>query len=415
MRRIRSVAILGGGPAGAALGTYLVRAGISALIFDPGRRPELVVGESLVPALIPHLQKLGVEEKVAKVSTYKPGATFYATPQHEVSFFFNSAGRGSPRYAYNVPRDAFDKIIKDSAIEAGVVVLPIRAGLIADSDSDMVVFDDATHAVWKQHMGSDSPDLIVDATGRRRTIAGLLDLKGWKGDRSDVALFSHLPSVSTVHDGHIHINRLKSGWSWRIPLPGRVSVGVVVPQDALEEYGTTAEEQYARLLEEEPTLRSFVNDGTRMKPVMKYSNYQMCSDRWVGRSWALVGDAGGFVDPIFSSGLLLALEGAAELAHAIRSDWELAAPRYEETMRRKLSAWRSLIHSFYDGRMFSLFRLRTIYGSRAIFRPLARIVDRQLALALSGVAPGSRRRLWLLHILLNRLGRSRAPSRFRIA
>jgi flavin-dependent dehydrogenase len=415
MSTIRSVAILGGGPAGAALGTHLVRAGVRVVIFEPGRRPELVVGESLVPALIPLLQKLGIEEDVAKVSTFKPGATFYATAQQEVSFFFKNAGGTSPRYAYNVPRDAFDSIVAANARKAGVVFVQRRAGIIADPDSDMVAFDEETCAIWKQHTGLESPELIVDATGRRRTIANLLNLGGWEGDRKDVAVFSHVPDAETSHEGHIHINRLRHGWAWRIPLPGRVSVGVVIPQEALCAYGATAEEQYSRLLSEEPILRSYIRDTTRIKPVMKYSNYQMCSNRWTGKTWALVGDAGGFIDPIFSSGLLLALEGASELAQAILSGWDAGAKRYEKTMHRKMTAWRTLIQSFYDGRFFSLFRLRSIYGSRTLLRPITKLVDQQLALALSGVAPTSKRRLWLLTFLLHRLKRAKVPSRFRIA
>jgi flavin-dependent dehydrogenase len=374
------------------------------------------VGESLVPALVPLLRELGIEEEVAQVSTYKPGATFYASKNQEISFFFESAGRGLPRYAYNVPRDVFDAITLANAVRVGVVVVPQRAGLVANANTDSVALDDASLALWKQHAGTDGPDLIVDASGRKRTIAKLLNVATWEGDRRDVALFSHLPDVTTAHEGHIHINRLKNGWAWRIPLPGRVSVGVVIPGEALEKYGVTAEEQYARLLAEEPTLRSYIRDAKRLKPVVKYSNYQVQSRRWVGKTWALVGDAGGFVDPIFSSGLLLALEGAVELANAILSGWEgAAAKRYEKTMHHKLAAWQSLILSFYDGRMFSLFRLRSIYGSHALFRPVSRIVDRQLALALGGVAPASWRRLWLLHLLLRRLRRAQAPSRLRIA
>jgi flavin-dependent dehydrogenase len=148
---------------------------------------------------------------------------------------------------------------------------------------------------------------------------------------------------------------------------------------------------------------------------MKYSNYQLASQRWVGSSWALLGDAGGFIDPIFSSGLLLALEGAAELAHAINNGWDRNAQRYEKTMARKLAAWRSLIESFYDGRMFSLFRLKRIYADSKLFRYPSDLVDRQLALALSGVAPASTRRLWLLSFLLRYLNGSSKRYRLKIA
>lgn len=415
MTSIQSIAIVGGGPAGAALATHLHRAGRTVAIFDTGRRPPLVVGESLVPALIPLLQELGVEQEVAAVSTYKPGATFYTTPEKEVSFFFNRAGRGAPTYAYNVPRADFDAIILKNAVAQGVTLIPRQAGFVSSEDVENLAFNEETLAAWRDRTGLERPDLIVDASGRNRTIAKLLKIPSWEGSRKDAALFAHIRSTETLHEGHIHINRLKRGWSWRIPLPGCVSVGIVMPRDALSEYGSSAEEQYERLLQEEPVLRTYIHNAERLTPVMKYTNYQMAAERWTGSSWALLGDAGGFIDPIFSSGLLLALEGASELSKAIIAGWQDHAPRYEKTMKRKLSAWRGLIDSYYDGRIFSLFRLRDIYARSRGFSLLTRRVDQQLALALSGVAPTSRRRLWLLNFLLAYLGRPGRTSRIKIS
>lgn len=415
MKKITSVAIAGGGPAGAALATHLRRAGITVAIFDTGRRPPLVVGESLVPALIPLLKELGVEGEVAAVSTYKPGATFYTTPEQEVSFLFNRAGKGSPTYAYNVPRADFDSIILRNAVKQGVLVIARQAGFVYEDTSQDLSLNEETLQAWREATGLERPDLIVDASGRSRTVAKLLKLPSWEGDRKDVALFAHLRSTETPHEGHIHINRLKRGWSWRIPLPGCVSVGIVISRDALQEYGSSAEEQYERLCREEPILRGYVDATERLTPVMKYTNYQMASSVWAGRSWALLGDAGGFIDPIFSSGLLLALEGARELGSAITEGWHAHAKVYEKTMLKKLSAWRGLIESFYDGRIFSLFRLRDVYAESRWISALTRRVDQQLALALSGVAPTSRRRLWLLNFLLSYLNKPGTRPRVRIA
>ncbi len=415
MTTVRGIAIMGGGPAGAALATHLRRSNHSVVLFEPQRRPPLIVGESLVPALIPLLKDLGIEDEVAAVSTLKPGATFYSHPDQSVSFIFSRAGRGSPNYAYNTPRNSFDEIVLRNAERCGVPISKGRAGIELDPSSGEPRLAPGTLASWRSLTGSDAPDLIVDASGRSRTLAKLLGLPSWEGSRKDAALFAHLSSTDLPHEGHIHINRLSRGWSWRIPLLGKVSVGVVIPASALEAYGDTAEEQYDALCRTDPTLASFVQDAERLTPVMKYSNYQLASQRWVGSSWALLGDAGGFIDPIFSSGLLLALEGAAELAHAINNGWDRNAQRYEKTMARKLAAWRSLIESFYDGRMFSLFRLKRIYADSKLFRYPSDLVDRQLALALSGVAPASTRRLWLLSFLLRYLNGSSKRYRLKIA
>jgi flavin-dependent dehydrogenase len=188
-----------------------------------------------------------------------------------------------------------------------------------------------------------------------------------------------------------------------------------MPHDALQQYGATAEEQYERLCREEPILRTYLEDDTRLTPIMKYSNYQLNSSVWSGRNWALVGDAGGFIDPIFSSGLLLALQGARELSRALVGGWEHGARRYERTMQRKLRAWRGLIDAYYDGRIFSIFRLRAVYAENRLVAWIAGVVDRQLAVALSGAAPESMRRLWLVRVMLAWLGRSSLQSRYRIS
>jgi flavin-dependent dehydrogenase len=415
MKRVEYIAIVGGGPAGAALATHLVRAGRQVVIFDAGKRPDLVVGESLVPAMIPLLQELGVEAEIARVSTFKPGATFFIHPEHHGSFFFDRAGGRVPSYAYNTPRQAFDTIIFKNALKSGAIHIPRRPTLLVDQARRNLALDQESLELWSTAIGGSKPDMIIDATGRSRTFAKLLGLPYREGGRRDTALFAHVESTKTTYEGHIHINRLTSGWCWRIPLPGRMSLGIVAPHESLRRFGTTAGEQYDLLCRENETLREYLDGATRVTPVMKYTNYQLTTEQWTGDNWALLGDAGGFIDPIFSSGLLLALEGAAELAQAITSRWDRAASRYQGTMLRKLEAWRSLIETFYDGRLFSMFRLKSIYSDSRGVAGISKLLDKQLALALSGVAPDSTRRLWLLRLLMLYLRSSAGNSRLRIA
>src|SRR5690606_2722137 len=115
----RSVAILGAGPAGASLATYLARRGLDVVLFDGGKRPPLVVGESLVPAIVPFLQRLGIEEEVASYSTFKPGATFVFAPDDHLSMRFQEVRKARTAYAYNVPRDRFDRSMREVAMRAG--------------------------------------------------------------------------------------------------------------------------------------------------------------------------------------------------------------------------------------------------------------------------------------------------------
>src|SRR5262245_25516859 len=104
-RTIDTVAVIGGGPAGSLLAARLARAGRKIAIFTKRKRPPLVIGESLVPAIVPFLRELGIEDEVRSYSTYKPGATWVLEPEHPVTFCFQNVRRARTRYSYNTPRD----------------------------------------------------------------------------------------------------------------------------------------------------------------------------------------------------------------------------------------------------------------------------------------------------------------------
>src|SRR6267378_3850676 len=125
--KIRSVAILGGGPVASTLATLLARKGRKVGIWHRPRRAPLLVGESLVPAIIPMLRALGVEEDARSFSTFKPGATFNLSDQVNFSFFFDQLSGGMPRYAYSVPRDRFDDALLDAARKAGARIYDTAA------------------------------------------------------------------------------------------------------------------------------------------------------------------------------------------------------------------------------------------------------------------------------------------------
>lgn len=388
----RSVAIVGDGPAGAALGARLARAGHRVALFSRGRRPPLLVGESLVPAVVPHLRELGVEEEVAAYGVYKPGATFVLGLEESQHFdFADFPGRTVPTYAYNVPRDRFDATLLAAAERAGTRVVRAAAELERAGPDDVRLAPASLEAA-RAALGGE-PDLVVDATGRARTLARLLDLPTREGERKDTALFAHLSQVPLWNPGHVHTDRIEHGWCWRIPLRDRVSLGIVVRGEALRDFGRSAEGQYDAYLRHEPWLKGLTEQSERLSPVMRYTNYQLTTRRAFGPRgadrrrlprWALVGDALGFIDPVFSSGLLIALDGARGLAAAIDRGTPRAFAAYERRTIAHVEAWRRAVGYFYDGRLFTLFRVK----EQVQDTPLGRLVNPHVGRHVSRVFTG---------------------------
>jgi flavin-dependent dehydrogenase len=351
----RTVAILGGGPAGASLGARLARRGLDVVLFSSGQRPELVVGESLVPAIVPHLRDLGIEDEVASYGIYKGGATFLFDTRGRLSFRFEEVIGARTNYAYNVPRDRFDASVLGAARRAGVSVVEATGRLERDGEDSVRLSADTLAAAGPALRRQ--PDLVVDAGGRRRTLPRLLGIPCIDGDRRDTALHAHFEGVEVEIPGNVHTDRLEHGWAWRIPLRGRVSLGIVVNSEVLRKFGDTPEEQLDNFLRQDTAIRDFARPARRVTPVIKYTNYQSRATRGIGANWALVGDTFGFVDPVFSSGLLIAFQSSAALARAIATGTPRAMARYERATLRNLMVWQQIARRFYDGSLLTMFRV----------------------------------------------------------
>ena len=382
---IKSVAIIGSGPAGCTLATYLARSGVSVVIFAIKHRPNLIIGESLVPAVVPYLQELEIEEEVRSYSTYKPGATFYIDSADEMTFYFDQDKKELPQYAYNFPRDKFDNTLLKTSINAGVALVYHRAKAIRIDNSDRLKLDNDSLAAAGKHLKC-QPDFIVDATGRSAFISKLLNIPAQHGSRKDTALFAHVDNAAMTHKGHVHINRLERGWCWRIPLPGRVSIGFVVPSEHLKEMGKNIEGQFDALLQEDPIVKKFCNNSKRISRVMKYSNYQQMSTQMIGDGWAMVGDCAGFIDPVFSSGLLIAISSGKLLSEAILDGSDNAFQKYKQRMMHQLESWQHVIDYYYDGRLFALFRVGRKFKKTLLGRLIDPHINKHFSRVFTGIA-----------------------------
>jgi flavin-dependent dehydrogenase len=385
MKKPKTVAIIGGGPSGCALATLLKRKGFDVAVFYLEKRPDIIVGESLVPAIIPMLRELGVEDEVKSYSTFKPGASVWVSKDEEATSPFSYGGGNLPHYAYNVPRVKFDKTIFDLAVREGVSFFKVIAKIEKTGNGDeLKLSDDTLTATGDYFKGQ--PDLIVDATGRSRTISRMLDIPTKTGYRKDIAVFAHLSGAEEISPYNIHLHRLEKGWSWRIPLPGRTSVGVVINPEHLKEYGKTKEEQYDNYLKSEEVLKKFTANAKRETAVVEYSNYQLISQKMYGTNWVLTGDAGGFLDPIFSSGLFLAIKGAFRLARTLETGTTAAFKQYQKEQLRELYVWQKLVDTWYSGRLFTLFKVGQDRMDTAFGRFVGPHMQKHLTRIFSGEA-----------------------------
>jgi flavin-dependent dehydrogenase len=409
------VAIIGSGPAGAALATLLARAGAAVTLLDDGKRPALLVGESLVPAVVPILQRLGIERDVAAIGCVKPGALFEWSPRVRFEFNFARFAPTVPPYAYNVARPRFDEVLTQRALAAGVVRAQVRARIERTSGAapTQIALTPETLAAAPSLDGR-QPDLIVDASGRARCIARTLEIPARVGARDDVAHFAHFRDVHWPYPpGQIVVTRLAAGWSWCIPLKDRLSIGIVVSRERWASLGRTAADRLDRAIAEEPNLARIRAHGARISPVATYTNYQLVSARAHGRGWVAIGDAFGFVDPMLSPGVYLSLRSAELVAAALAPLIErpnTASPealanaltRYAAQQTAALEAWMELIGYFYDGRLPAMVDAGQGWmatGTNRFKRRLQNHIERHMALLACGIGTTSRYSRGLLRLL----------------
>ncbi len=385
---VKTVGIIGGGPSGATLASLLAMKGIEVTLFDDGRRPDLIVGESLIPAIVPMLRKLGLEERAAAVCMKKPGVTFTMDADEEIAFCFESlAGTPTPTYAYNAPRPAFDRLFEERADELGAKRVRVRAKIERVGADGLRLADETlAQAPW---LKGRQPDLLVDSTGRNRLFARTMDIPAEVGPRKDVAHFAHFEGFDECTPrGQVIIGRLQAGWCWRIPLPGRLSVGTVMNKDEAAKLGSTPEERLEAAIARDPRLSMAGKNRRRLTDTATYTNYQLVSARGHGPGWLMTGDAFGFVDPMLSPGMFLALRSAELAAEHLDN-----LPAYSQEMHKLIRAWMALIEFFYDGRIFAMYQSGMIF-ERAfpgrVTQTLHNFFNRRVACMASGATTTSR-------------------------
>ncbi|WP_326542461.1 NAD(P)/FAD-dependent oxidoreductase [Pseudorhodoferax sp.] len=338
------VLVIGGGPAGSTVAALLARQGRHVLLVDKEQHPRFHIGESLLPANVALFDQLGVREQVERIGMPKYGIEF-VSPEHDHCSYvdFADAFDKSMPFAWQVRRSELDELLFRNAAACGARTLErcqVRSvEFDADGASAQAQLADGTRRQFRARY-------VVDASGRDTLLAKQLGSKQKNPAHNSTALFGHFRNVRRLEgkrEGNISICWFPHGWFWFIPLAdGTTSVGAVCWAYYLKARGDKPLGQYFReTIALCPELADRLKDATLVDDAVHATgNFSYSSTHATGPRYVLLGDAFTFIDPMFSSGVYLAMhsafDGAALVAKALDAPaaYPAACQAFEAMMRK---------------------------------------------------------------------------------
>ncbi|HET9403896.1 MAG TPA: NAD(P)/FAD-dependent oxidoreductase [Burkholderiales bacterium] len=346
------VLVIGGGPAGSTIAALLAERGRDVVLLEKERHPRFHIGESLLPLNMPLFDRLGVGEEIRAIGMPKYGAEFVSQWHDEpVHVDFANAWDCVSPSTYQVRRSEFDQILFRNAARKGAkTVEGCRVtGVDFHDDGALVTArrDDGMEQRWQARF-------VADASGRDTFLANRLGIKQRNKKNNTAALFGHFSGAKRLPgkiEGNISLFWFEHGWFWFIPLSdGATSIGAVCSPQYMKSRKTDPRQFFLDTIALCPVLAERLRNATLVSPVTATGNYSYMAERTGGRNYLLLGDAFAFVDPVFSTGVLLAMESGLAGADTIETcldrpgDASSALRRFDDRTRHGLRVFSWFIY-----------------------------------------------------------------------
>lgn len=350
------VFVIGCGPAGSTIGALLAERGRDVAVVDKERHPRFHIGESLLPLNMPILERLGVWDELVKIGIRKDAAEFESrTAGKTVEFQFSTAFDKRWPHAFQVRRSEFDHMLlrncaaKGARVYEGARVTSVDFGNLARHEDTLVHIQPAEGSPqeWRTRF-------LVDASGRDTFLAERFDIKRRNRKHASAAIFGHFTNARRnpgSAEGNITIAWFEHGWFWFIPLKdGTTSVGAVCWPAYLKSRKTDPTTFLMQTIAMAPEIADRLKDAELTAPVTATGNYSYTATRMSGPGYLMVGDAWAFIDPVFSSGVYLAMNSSllgADVVDAVLDDPARAPALYrgfERTIRRGVNSFSWIIY-----------------------------------------------------------------------
>jgi flavin-dependent dehydrogenase len=390
------VLVVGGGPGGSTAAALLARKGLRVTLVEKSRHPRFHIGESLLPMNMPIFERLGVFDQVMAAGRQKLGADFPSPNERGYTVFqFARTLNPGTGYAVQIRREELDQLLFRHAAACGAETHEETEVLRIDFTAA------AATARLRQADGTERElrvDYVVDATGRNTLLGTALRLKRKHQRHQSAALFAHFAGVQRragEDAGNISIYRFPAGWVWMIPLPGDcMSIGAVCYPEYLKERRGSNADFLLTTLSRIPGARDRIKAARIIGNLHTTGNYSYSCSRMSGHRWIMVGDAFAFLDPIFSSGVYLAMNSAERAAEVVAG--ALREPHREAALQRDYARF---VRRGLGQLSWFIFRFTSPAMSRLFAHPRDTLqVERAMVSMLAGDVFNSPRVWWRLQL-----------------